>query len=109
MKQFSLYREFFYSAASKQGTAFPAMAASVADAPASAVAAVRSVVPGFIHVFLRHRKSQIRLQVKPEQMAKIETTFPGLPGLDQLIGDPVMASILYEVGAGFDERKGDMG
>lgn len=109
MVSFPLYREFFDCAASKQRPAFPAMAASVADAPAPAVAAVRSVVFGLIHILLRHRKSQVRLQMKTGQMAKIEPAFSGLPGLEKLIGDPVMASILYEVGAGFYERKGYMG
>lgn len=47
--------------------------------------------------------------MKTGQMAKIEPAFSGLPGLEKLIGDPVMASILYEVGAGFYERKGYMG
>lgn len=84
-------------------TAFPAMAAAIADAPASALLAVGAVVYRLIAVRWLQGKAERRLQVEARQMAETETRTIGLLRLALLAPDEIRASILDEMRSCLDE------
>ena len=84
-------------------TAFPAVAAAIADAPASALLAVRAIVYRLMAVRRLQGKAERCLQVEARQMAETKTRTIGLFRLALLAPDEIRASILDEIRSCLDE------